>query len=208
VKLYTFPVAPNPTKVNVYLAEKGIEVPTERVSMIEGAQRSPEFLAKNPRGKLPVLELDDGSTVCESLAIIEYFEELHPEPSMWGRTPQERAHARALERFCDLGVLIPLARYIHSTDSPLGLPANPAVAKQAWEDLETNLSLLDQKIGAGPFAGGERVSVADCTLCGAFGFAHFRSVEIPKEFGHVHAWWKRFVARPSVQAQPGSPAVP
>ncbi len=82
MKLYYFPIAPNPTKVRVYLAEKGLELPTERVSLPEGAQRSPDFLAKNPMGKLPVLELDDGSFVNDSNAIIEYLEEVHPEPSL------------------------------------------------------------------------------------------------------------------------------
>lgn len=201
MKLYTFPVAPNPTKVAVYLAEKGIDVPTERVSLIEGAQRKPEFLAKNPFGKLPVLELDDGSFVCESLAIIEYIEELHPEPPMWGRTPEERVHARALERLCDLGVLLPLGRYVHSTDSPLGLPPNPEVAKSAWDELLRTLRVLDPRIGDGPFVGGERIGVADCTLHGALGFGEFRGVAVPEEFANVRRWWERFRERPSVRSR-------
>lgn len=197
MKLYTFPVAPNPTKVRVYLAEKGLEVPTEMVSLIEGAQKSEAFLAKNPMGKLPVLELDDGTLIPNSLAIIEYFEELHPEPSMWGDTPAERARARAMERHCDLGVLISVARYIHATNSPLGLPPNEGVAKSAWEDLQKCLAVLDDQIGE-PFVMGERVTVADCTLVGAFGFARFRDVEIDPAFANVQRWWERFQQRPSV----------
>lgn len=198
MKLYTFQVAPNPTKVNVYLAEKGIQVPKQLVSLIEGQQKSPEFLARNPRGKLPVLELDDGSCVCESLAIIEYFEELHPEPPMWGRTPEERAHARALERLCDVGVLIPLARYVHSTNSPLGLPPNPEVAAEAWQSAEQTLRILEARVGTGPFLAGDRVTVADCTLHAAFGFARFRDVKVPPGFANLHRWWERFQRRPSV----------
>src|SRR5262244_3673855 len=105
MKIYDFAGAPNPKKLRVYLAEKGINVPMEQVDIISGQNRQPEFLKKNPMGGLPVLEMDDGSHLSESLAIMEYFEELHPEPPMIGKTPQERAHVRALERIADLGVL-------------------------------------------------------------------------------------------------------
>ena len=130
LKLYTFPIAPNPTKVRVYLAEKGIEIEQVTVNLPKGEQRSAEHRARNPLGKLPVLELDDGSFLTESLAIIEYLEELHPEPPMLGRTPLERARARELERLADLGVLLRVARIVHATRSPLGLPPNPAVAEE------------------------------------------------------------------------------
>ena len=98
MKLHEFTGAPNPKKVRVYLAEKGIEVPSQQVNIVAGENRQPDFLKKNPMGGLPVLELDDGSFLPESLAIIEYFEELHPNPPMIGTTPLERARARALER--------------------------------------------------------------------------------------------------------------
>lgn len=197
MKLYYFPVAPNPTKVRTYLAEKGLEVPLERVDLPAGEQRTPEFLAKSPMGKLPVLEADDGSFITESLAIIEYLEELHPDPPMIGTTPLERAHSRSLERFVDLGVLLPVGRVVHATNSPLGLPPNPAVAQQAREMLEQALGVLDARIGDGPFLAGARVTVADCTLRAAFGFAEFGKVEIPDRFENVAAWYARFLERPS-----------
>jgi glutathione S-transferase len=199
MKLYTFPVAPNPTKVAVYLAEKGIALERELVSLLEGAQRRPKHLARNALGKLPVLELDDGSFLTESLAIIEYLEELHPEPSMLGATPLERAQTRELERICDLGVLLPIARFIHATNSPLGLPQRPEVAEEAWESLLQNLAVLDVRIGEGPFVAGERPTIADCTLWAGFGFARFRGVEPPEGFPSVDAWRERFARRPSVK---------
>jgi glutathione S-transferase len=198
MKLYTFPVAPNPTKVSVYLAEKGIEIERELVNLQKGQQREPDFLARNPLGKLPVLELDDGSVLTESLAIIEYLEELHPDPPMIGTTPLERARVRELERICDLGVLLSIARIIHATDSPLGLPKRPEVAEQFRESLAQNLAVLDARIGDGPFVAGERVSIADCTLWGGFGFAAFRKLAIDPGFENVAAWRARFAARPSV----------
>ncbi len=105
MKLYTFPIAPNPTKVRIYFAEKGIEVEEGLVNLMKGEQKSAEHLARNPCGNLPVLELDDGTHLTESLAIIALFEELHPDPPMIGAHPIERARVRSLERIADLGVL-------------------------------------------------------------------------------------------------------
>ena len=129
MKLYYFPVAPNPTKVLVYLREKGIEIELQQVSLGEGEQNESEHLARNPRGALPVLELDDGSFVTESLPIIEYLEECYPEPVMIGETPEQRVRTREMERLADLRVLLPIGRTVHATNSPLGKPPNPAVAE-------------------------------------------------------------------------------
>ena len=108
MKLYDFPFAPNPRKVRIYLAEKGLSVPLVPVNLVKGEQHAPEFLAKNPLGALPVLELDDGTILTESLAIIHYFEELHPEPAMIGTTPLERARVRRLEQIAYGSVLGPI----------------------------------------------------------------------------------------------------
>lgn len=197
MKLYAFPVAPNPTKVKVYLAEKGLDVPIELVDLREGAQKRPDFLARNPLGKLPVLQLDDGSVLTESLAIIEYLEELHPDPPLIGTSPEERAKTRELERLCDIGVLLNVARWIHATKSPLGWPPRPEVAEFAKQQLDQHLGVLDPRIGAGPFVAGERLSVADCTLWAALNFAAFRGLEIDPAFGNVLAWRDRFAQRPS-----------
>lgn len=199
MKLYTFPVAPNPTKVRVYLAEKGLEIETALVNLPKGEQKSPGFLALNPLGKLPVLELDDGSVLTESLAIIEYLEELHPEPPLIGRDPLERARVRELERLCDLGVLLNVGRAVHATKSPLGWPPRPQVAEQSLAHLDDNLAVLDARIGAGPFVAGERVTIADCTLWAALGFAEFGGVAIDPRFAHVAAWRERFAERLSTR---------
>lgn len=201
MKLYYFHVAPNPTKVRVYLAEKGLELETELVDLRAAQQRTPEFLAKNPLGKLPVLELDDGSCVCESLAIIEYLEELHPDPSLFGVTPEERAHARAVERLADAGVLQPISIIVHATRSPLGLPSVPEVATWARERLAPGLELLDHRLADSEFLAGERVTVADCTLWAALGFGEFGGVEIDPALANIARWRATFARRPSVQLQ-------
>src|SRR5881397_4022521 len=105
MKIYDFVGAPNPKKLRVYLVEKGLDIPFEPVNIVTGENRTPEFLKRNPLGGLPVLELDDGRHLTESLAIIEYLEELHPSPPMIGTAPLERARVRELERIVELGVL-------------------------------------------------------------------------------------------------------
>lgn len=194
MKLYFFPVAPNPTRVRLYLAEKaagGAEIPIEQVlvNLREGEQNDPDHLARNPFGKLPVLELDDGSFLLESLAIIEYLEERFPDPPLIGRSPEERARVRELERIAEMGVLHSVARIVHATNSPLGLPAIPEVAAQARTTLEPALRVLDARLSdERPFVAGERPTIADSTLQAALQFARFGEVEIDPTLEHLKRW--------------------
>jgi len=204
VKLYFFPVAPNPTRVRLFLAEKaaaGTTVPLEPVlvRLPDGEGRSPEHLARNPLGKLPVLELDDGSFLTESVAIAEYLEELHPEPPLFGRTAVERARVRELDRLAEMAVLHNVARAVHATRSPLGLPPNPPIAEAALAALPAGLAVLEGRLGDGrAFLAGPTPTFADCTLAAAFQFARFGGVSLP-EMPRLAAWDERFRARPSAQ---------
>ena len=206
MKLYVFPVAPNPTRVRLYLAEKReagrpIELEEVRVSLPRSEQKSPEHLARNPFGRLPVLELDDGSFLTESLAIIEYLEELHPEPPLIGRDPVERARVRELERICELGVLLPIAQIVHATRSPLGLPARPEVASHFREALPRVLELLDAKLANGrPFLAGAGPSIADFTLAAALQFGRFGGVEIDAPFERLARWDLAYRDRPAARS--------
>jgi glutathione S-transferase len=202
MKIYDFVGAPNPKKLRVYLAEKGIQVPFESVNIIAGDNRKPEFLKKNPMGGLPVLELDDGTCLSESLSIIEYFEEQHPNPPMIGTTPQERARVRALERICELNVLARIATIFQHT-SPLfagRLKQVPEAAESARGLLEGSLAVLDAKIGSHPFVAGDKPSIADCTLCAALGFAEFAQIPIDAKYANLHRWYEDFKKRPSAAA--------
>jgi glutathione S-transferase len=205
MKLYVFPVAPNPTKVRLYLAEKRaagapLDVEERPVDLTKGEQRSPEHLARNPRGTLPVLELDDGSHLTESLAIIEYLEELCPRPAMLGETALERARTREVERMADLGVLIAAARVVHATKSPLGLPPAPEVASRARTMLLGTLEILDALLSDGrPLLAGERPTIADCTLAAALQFARFGGMHAADEFEHVRRWDAAYRQRPAAQ---------
>jgi glutathione S-transferase len=194
MKLYIFMVAPNPTRVRLMLAEKRaggaeIDLPEVIVDLIEGEQKKPEHLARNPLAKLPVLELDDGSFLTESGAIMEYLEEIHPEPSMLGSSPLERARLRELDRIAEMWVLGSVAQLVNATNSPLGLPPMPDLAAQARDALAAPMKRLDDLLADGrPFVAGEYPSLADCTLQAAFQFARFREIEILDGYAQLARW--------------------
>jgi glutathione S-transferase len=202
MKIYDFAGAPNPKKLRAYLAEKGLTVPIETVDVIGGQNRAPEFLAKNPLGGLPVLELDDGSHLTESLAIIEFFEEQHPEPPMIGRTPLERARTREVERICEFGVLGTVATIFQNTHPFFAarVKQSPEAAENARGRLENALRVLNDRLARTTFVAGQAPTIADCTLVAALDFAAFGGVEIPARFEHVHRWYQAFKQRPSGQA--------
>lgn len=170
------------------------------VNIVHGEHRQPAFLSKNPMGGVPVLELDDGEFLGESLAIIEFLEELHPEPPMIGRTPIERARVRRLERIAEMGVLSRAARYVHAARSPLpGVKGKPEVAAQMLEELPLPLGVLDEEAAGKPFLAGDRPSIADCTLFAAVGFARFAELDLVAGHPNLRGWFERFSERPSTQ---------
>jgi glutathione S-transferase len=202
MKLYSFAGAPNPKKLLVYLAEKKLDIPTETVDIVTGQNRTPEFLRKNPLGGLPVLELDDGTYLSESLAIMEYLEELHPNPPMLGSTPLERARVRELERICELGVLSSVGTIFQNTHPFMAgrLKQSPDAADNARGRLANALKAIDDRIDGKPFVAGERTSIADCTLFAALGFAEFAGVPLDPAYANVGRWYERFKQRPSAAA--------
>ena len=197
MKLHDFVGAPNPKKVRVYLAEKGITIPVQPVNIVTGENRTPEFLKRNPLGGLPVLELDDGTFLPESLAIIEYFEELHPDPPMIGTTPLDRARVRALERVAELGVLNSIATIFQNSHPFMAgrLKQSADTAENARARLGVNLKALDDAIGKRPFVAGTRPTIADCTLLAALGFGEFAGVPLDPAFKNVGRWYDAFRAR-------------
>ncbi len=205
MKLYTQRVAPNPTKLDLYLAEKaalGQQIPLERISvnLMKGEQRSPSMQAKNPLSRVPFLELDDGSILPESLAIIEYFEERWPQPSLIGTTPEKRAHVRALERSIDFDILYSVALIVHATNSPAGYPKNPGVADWYTASMKTPLAVLNMLLSDDrPFVAGPAPTIADCSLAAALQFARFGKLEILTPYEHIGAWDKNYRQREAVR---------
>jgi len=194
MKLYWFQVAPNPTKVRLYIAEKiaagaAIELEGVVVKLPKGEQASPAHRARNPFESLPVLELDDGSTIIESLSIIDYLEEMYPLPPMWGLEPRERARAREVERIVEQRLLNPLIAYVHATRSPTGRPPNDHVAQWAASEWPAALLYLDALVSDGrAFLLGETVTVGDCSLAAALQFARFSKVDLLDGLDALARW--------------------
>lgn len=204
VKLYMVPLAPNPTKVMLYIAERealGTSMPIEQVvvNTLKGRHREPEHIARNPFGTLPVLELDDGSYIVESRAVIGYLEDKYPDGALLGATPEERGKARDVERVCDVRVLSSLGGYVHATKSPLGLPADPDRAAELEAGLAAPLDYLEALLSDGrPLLLGDRVTPADCTLAAGFQFLRWADGDLIGDRANLRAWDERYRARESV----------
>jgi len=200
LKLYHFPVAPNPTRVVVFMREKGIDdVELVPVDIREGEQNSAAHLARNPDANLPVLELDDGEYLTESLVIMEYLEECYPQVPLIGRDALARARTRSLERKVEKQLLEPMARMVHATNSPTGKPPNEAVASVERERLPEAFLRFDELLGSSTFASGEDVTMVDCTLFATLQFGQFFGVDIPADCANLKRWYAAFQSRPSTQ---------
>lgn len=203
MKIYTDAVgAPNPKKLRIYCAEKGLSIPYHTIDLMSGENRQPAFAKKNPLMGLPVLELDDGGCLTESLAIIEYLEELNPEPPMIGTNALERARTREVERICEQGVMASIGTIFQNT-SPFfagRIKQSADAADNARGRLPQVLAVLDARIGSNPFVAGPPPTIADCTLFAAFGFASFAGVTIPAEFKNLARWHAEYSKRPSAAA--------
>lgn len=205
MKLYMVPLAPNPTKVMLYIAEReelGVNMGIEQivVNTLKGRHKEPEHLARNPFGTLPTLELDDGSYILESLAIIQYLEDKFPDGGLLSGEPEEKARARDVERVIDLRIAGPMAAYAHATKSPLGLPANPDKAAECRASLQTPLNYLEQLLSDGrPLLLGDRVSIADFTLQASLQFLRFIEADLLERHPLIRAWDQGYRARPAAQ---------
>ncbi len=205
MKLFMVPLAPNPTKVMLYIAEReelGANMGIEQivVNTLKGRHKEPEHLARNPFGTLPTLELDDGTHILESLAIIQYLEEKFSDGALLRGGPEERARARDVERIVDLRVANPMGAYVHATKSPLGLPPNREKAAELYANLQTPLDYLEQLLSdGGPLLLGEQVSIADFTLQASLQFLRFIEADVFGDRPLLRAWDRDYRARPAAQ---------
>ena len=205
MKLYMVPAAPNPTKVMLYIAEReaaGGVLPIEQivVNTLKGRHREPEHLARNPFGTLPVLELADGRFLLESLSIIRFLETVQPESALVQGDAAEQALAYDLERTVEFRFANFVGRYVHATNSPLGLPANPELAQELQASMGQALDYLQVLLADGrDWLGGEHVSLADITLQSALQFARFAKVDVIEGYAALQAWDQRYRQRPAAQ---------
>jgi glutathione S-transferase len=202
VKLYENAAAPNPRRVRIFLAEKGITVPTEQVDIMKRANREPEFRAKNPFAQVPVLELDDGTFIAESVAICRYFEELQPEPPLFGVGAKERALVEMWNRRAELELTQRVFFCFQNTHEFFEgrltqVPEFGAVAKQRAEE---TLALLDGVLAERRFLGGDRFSIADITALVGVDFGRVVKIRPTPEQKNVARWHADVSARPSAKA--------
>ena len=203
MKLYDYKAGPNPRRVRIFLAEKGIEVPLVHVDIMKREQKTPEFLQKNPIGSIPVLELDDGTCISESVAICRYFEELHPEPPLFGRTPVEKAQIEMWLRRVELNFMMPVGMvWIHGHPLTARLIKQiPEVADQNRKRAQIGYGLLDSQLAENAFIAGEDYSVVDAVLLASLDFANgLVGVPYDETLTHLKRWHDAVSARPSAEA--------
>lgn len=205
MKLYTYPGAPNPRRVHIFLAEKGIALPFERVDIMTRANRTPEFLANvNPLGGLPVLQLDDGSHIAESVAICRYFEARQPEPSLFGRTPEEIGRIDMWNRRVELSFMQAVGMaWIHGSPLTARVVKKqlPEMAELARGLVRDAFRFLDAELAKRPFVAGDAYSMADILALTTFDFAgQLNQLHPEPEQKSLLRWHAEVSARPSAKA--------
>ena len=204
MKLYDFPNAPNPKRVKIFANEKGIELELVACNMLRREHKSSEFLKKNPSGKIPVLELEDGRCIPESVAICRYLEAIFPEPNLLGTSPFELGHIESRNRHIEFEMWREIG--ISWVNGPivaqLGLVKQIPEAKVASDVAARNyFERLDREFAQNAYVAGDRFTIADITLYTAIEFAS-TMVDLKPESSleNLNAWYQSVGVRPSVTA--------
>jgi glutathione S-transferase len=202
VKLYNLKAGMNTRRVRIFLAEKGISIPVVEIDLAKGESRSTEFLKKNSMGKLPVLECDDGTIVSESIAICRYFEELQPEPNLFGATQGERAAIEMWNRRMEFELVMPMAHQFGHLS-----PFFAGRAKQFSDYGEAarahalrTLSWLDSELATRKYIAGDRYTVADISAQCAIVLGKNTGAPMPEGLPNLARWWADVASRPTARA--------
>ncbi|GGD16584.1 glutathione S-transferase family protein [Aureimonas glaciei] len=203
MKLFDGGLAPNPRRVRIFLAEKGIAVPLHPVDMGAMEHRGDAVTARNPLQRLPVLELDDGTILTESVAISRYFEELHPDPPLFGIGALGRARVEEWNRRLELQLLASVAaafRHLHPAMREWEVPQIADWGEANKPRAQAFLRLLDAHLAENRFVAGEALSIADITGLVAIDFMKPARIVLPDGLDHVRRWHAEMAARPSARA--------
>lgn len=203
MKLIDQPFAPNPRRVNIFLAEKGIDLPSEVLNIPAKEHLSDEIKALNPMQTLPILILDDGTAISESIAICRYFEELHPEPPLMGTTPLEKATIEMWQRRMELNLIFPVAAVFRHTHPAMAELENPQVADWAEANrprVQRALEILDTQLGKTAYVAGDTYSIADITALVGVDFTKVARIEVPESLANLARWRAEVSSRPSAKA--------
>ncbi|MBB6411199.1 glutathione S-transferase [Mesorhizobium sangaii] len=203
MKLFNGGRAPNPRRVRVFLAEKGITVPLVPIDMGALEHRKQSVSSRNPLQRLPVLELDDGTILTESVAICRYFEELQPEPALFGHGALGEAQVEMWQRrmeFNLLGCVAQAFRHIHPAMKEWEIPQIPEWGEANKPKAVAFLRLLDDELGSREFIAGDSYSIADITGLIAVDFMKPARIKVPDECANVLRWHQAVSSRPSASA--------
>lgn len=203
MKLYDSRVAPNPRRTRIFLAEKGISLPTEQVDIMTMQHKTPEYAAINPFQRMPALVLDDGTVITESIAICRYFESLQPDPPLFGVGAKEIALVEMWNRRAEINFFANVAavfRHLHPSMKDLEVPQVPDYAEASRPRVTWFLELLERELADREFIAGDRFSVADITTLCAVDFMRPGRLTIPEGAENVKRWHAAMSARPSAKA--------
>ena len=201
MKLHESP-SPNARRVQAFMAEKGIDCERVTVDIRGGENLTPEYLAKNPGGRVPVLELDDGTFLSETVAICRYLEGLHPDPNLFGQEPLESAKIEMWTRRVELSFMAEVAGAFRNIT---GFFKDRETCVQEWgevcaEKAAKTIHMFDDQLADSEYLAGERFTNADLTLCVAYEFARQVKVVPMPELAHLERWHGLVSARPSLAA--------
>ena len=204
LKIHDYKGFPNPARIRIALAEKGLTGRVEfvTVDVPSGEHKRPEFLARNPAGTVPVLELEDGTYIAECTAITEYLDNLEGEPMLTGKGARERALVHMMQRRAEAGLLDAVATYFHHATPGLG-PDIETYQNREWGEKSRERALagmryLDEVLGKQSYLAGERFTMADITAFAGLAFADFAKIAVPADLANLIAWRARVSERPSI----------
>ncbi len=203
MKLFDGGLAPNPRRVRIYLAEKDIEVPLVPIDMTALEHKSDQVSSRNPLQRLPVLELDDGTIISETIAICRYFEELHPEPPLMGTDALDKAIVEMWSRRMELHLLMPVAhafRHLHPAMKEWEVPQVPEWGEANKPRVIETLNWLDGELADREFIAGERYTIADITAMISIDFMKPARIKVPENCENLLRWYKLVSSRPSARA--------
>jgi len=203
MKLYGAPMpAPNPRRVRIFLAEKGVDLPETPVDLIRREHKSPEHFARNSLGQVPTLQLDDGATISETVAICRYFEEIHPDPPLFGKSALEKANVDMWVRRIEFQLMTPVGNFWRHAH-----PRTAALLTQYKDFGESNRAAyssaqkwLDRELAEKTFIAGDAYSMADICALSTVDFAEWIGLPLEEDKSNLKAWHDRVNARPSAAA--------
>ncbi len=202
MKLYDTPLAPNPRRVRWFMAEKGIEdIEIVRMNLMEGTHKTPDYIARTGLPVVPALELDDGTTIAESLAICRYLESRYPEPNLFGRTPEETAQIEMWTRRAELLVATPFmhaVRHLHPAMAALE-QQNPEIGAYSRDQALRALKVLDRRLAESTWLAADRLTIADIVGFIGIDFTRMLKLVIPEELTHLHRWAAAMRERPAAK---------